>query len=237
MSNSGSFPHCKGEGSPYILAMDLSDSFVQPLAAFVEQHQFWAGAVVGGLAFLESLVLIGAFIPATALMLACGGLIAAGILDPVSTIACCVVGAVAGDAVSFFVGQRLAGKKLSPQLMRFRRQVARARFYTRRYGALTIFAGRFFGPLRAFVPTVAGMLKMNPRTFQIANVLSALVWAPLMLAPGYFGVLGFAALEAQEDRLLATLAIALAALVVAGSVSYLVWKRLDLKTKASLARS
>ena len=165
--------------------MDLSDSFVQPLAEFVERHQVWAGAVVGGLAFLESLVLIGAFIPATALMLACGGLIAAGILDPWSTIAFCVIGAVAGDAVSFYVGQRLAGKKLHPNLVRFRRQVARARFYTRRYGALTIFAGRFFGPLRAFVPTVAGMLKMNPRTFQIANVTSALVWAPVMLAPGY----------------------------------------------------
>lgn len=228
---------CNRRGAPYIRVMDLSDSFVQPLAEFVERHQVWAGAVVGGLAFLESLVLIGAFIPATALMLACGGLIAAGILDPWSTIAFCVIGAVLGDAVSFYVGQRLAGKKLHPNLVRFRRQVARARFYTRRYGALTIFAGRFFGPLRAFVPTVAGMLKMNPRTFQIANVTSALVWAPVMLAPGYLGVMGFAALEAQEDRLLATLAIAAAALVVVGGIGYFVWKRLEQRARLGLARS
>lgn len=230
-------PHCKWPGARYIQRMDLSESFVQPLAEFVERHQFWAGAIVGGLAFLESLVLIGAFIPATALMLACGGLIAAGILDPVSTIAFCVIGAVAGDAVSFNVGQRLAGRKLSPHLVRFRRQIARARFYTRRYGAMTIFAGRFFGPLRAFVPTVAGMLRMNPRTFQIANVTSALVWAPVMLAPGYLGVVGFAALEAQEDRLLATIAIAATALVVVGGVAYLVWKHLEQRARAGLARS
>lgn len=76
-------------------------------------------------------------------------MIAAGILDPWSTIAFCVIGAVASDAVSFYVGQRLAGRKLSPHLAPFRRQIARARVYTRRYGALTIFAGRFFGPLRA----------------------------------------------------------------------------------------
>lgn len=217
--------------------MDFSDGLVHPLAEFVERHQLWAGALVGGLAFLESLVLIGAFIPATALMLACGGLIAAGILDPVSTIGCCIIGAVAGDAVSFNVGQRLAGKKLHPNLVRFRRQMARARVYTRRYGALTIFAGRFFGPLRAFVPTVAGMLKMPARTFQIANVLSAMVWAPVMLAPGYLGVLGFAALEAEEDRLLATLAIAAAALIVAMGVAWFVWKRLEQRARTGLARA
>ena len=60
-----------------------------------------------------------------------------------------------------------------------------------RYGDLSVALGRFFGPIRAVVPLVAGLLHMPPKRFFIANVLSALVWAPAYLAPGM--VLGSAA--------------------------------------------
>ena len=38
--------------------------------------------------------------------------------------------------------------------------------------------------MRAFVPLVAGMLRMSPRQFYAANILSALVWAPAHVFPG-----------------------------------------------------
>ena len=38
--------------------------------------------------------------------------------------------------------------------------------------------------VRAFVPLVAGILKMPPRQFYAANVLSAVVWAPAHVFPG-----------------------------------------------------
>ncbi len=41
--------------------------------------------------------------------------------------------------------------------------------------------GRFFGPVRATVPLVAGMMGMHRRRFQIANILSAIIWAPVVL--------------------------------------------------------
>ena len=50
-----------------------------------------------------------------------------------------------------------------------------------------VFLGRFFGPLRAVVPLVAGICGMAQIPFQAANVTSALVWATLILAPGVFG--------------------------------------------------
>ncbi|OYY82354.1 MAG: DedA family protein, partial [Rhizobiales bacterium 35-66-30] len=40
------------------------------------------------------------------------------------------------------------------------------------------------GPARAVVPLIAGILAMPQIPFQVANVLSALVWAFVMLAPG-----------------------------------------------------
>ena len=43
---------------------------------------------------------------------------------------------------------------------------------------------RFTAVVRAFVPLVAGILKMPPRQFYAANVLSAVVWAPAHVFPG-----------------------------------------------------
>ena len=49
------------------------------------------------------------------------------------------------------------------------------------------FIGRFFGPLRASVPLIAGILEMNYWHFQMANVASAFVWAWVLLKFGDFG--------------------------------------------------
>ena len=53
-----------------------------------------------------------------------------------------------------------------------------------KWGVWAIFIGRFSGPLRASVPLVAGMLAMSQWKFQIANILSAFIWAGALLAPG-----------------------------------------------------
>ena len=49
---------------------------------------------------------------------------------------------------------------------------------------LGIFIGRFFGPLRASVPLVAGIFEMPYWRFQIANFTSAFVWAAVLLTLG-----------------------------------------------------
>jgi membrane protein DedA with SNARE-associated domain len=41
------------------------------------------------------------------------------------------------------------------------------------------------GPVRAFVPLIAGITAMKAARFQTANIGSALIWVPVMLAPGY----------------------------------------------------
>lgn len=51
-------------------------------------------------------------------------------------------------------------------------------------GVWAIFIGRFSGPLRASVPLVAGMVGMSQWKFQVANVVSAFIWAGALLIPG-----------------------------------------------------
>lgn len=162
------------------------DQLMQQAGAFIQNHQEWAGLVVGLLAMGESMLIIGILIPATALMLVVGGLIGSGTLDPLPILIGGIIGAIAGDAISYYIG-RVLGPRIVYRwpLNTQRRAVARARYFFRKYGIVSIFGGRFLGPLRAVIPSVAGVMKMPHWRFQTANVLSAIVWIPVMLTPGY----------------------------------------------------
>jgi len=162
------------------------ENFIDAFAQFIEAHRAWAAPLLGLLAFGESLVLVGLFIPATPLMILVGGLIGSGMLPPIPVLACTIVGAILGDIVSYALG-RITGPRVVYKwpLSRYRHGVARARLFFRRYGLSAVFFGRFLGPIRCTVPLVAGMMAMDQRRFQAANVLSALVWAPVMFAPGW----------------------------------------------------
>ncbi|QFR34770.1 DedA family protein [Ancylobacter sp. TS-1] len=162
------------------------EALTADVAAFLQSHDYLIPIVIGIIAFGESLVLVGLVIPATALMLAIGGLIGSGIISPVPVIGGAIVGAVLGDVVSYWLGRWLGPRVVHRRpLLGYREQVAQARLFFRRFGFASVFAGRFFGPVRATMPLVAGMMRMDQRRFQIANVSSAVVWAPVMLAPGW----------------------------------------------------
>ena len=162
------------------------EAYINQLISFIQANAVWAGPVLALITMGESLIVIGLFIPATALMIATGGLVGSGVVAPLPIILWGLAGAIVGDALSYTLG-RLIG----PGMMRrwpFTKQrtaVARARLFFHRYGFASVLIGRFLGPIRSTIPTVAGMMRMGVWRFQLANVLSALAWVPLMLAPGY----------------------------------------------------
>jgi membrane protein DedA with SNARE-associated domain len=159
---------------------------VASLKHFLVAHQEMAGPILGVIAFGESLVLVGLFFPATLIMVFAGGLIQQGRLDPVSVIGWSIAGAVLGDIVTYWIGRWIGPSVVHHwPLNRDRTAVARARLFFRKYGFLSIFIGRFLGPIRPTIPLVAGIMRMRHLTFQIANVTSAMVWVPFMLFWGY----------------------------------------------------
>ena len=162
------------------------DQFIDKIGLFIEANQVWAGPITFLLTMGESMVLLGLFIPATALMLLTGGLIGAGTLDPWGVVAWGIAGAIVGDALSYWLG-RWAGPGVLRRwpLKQQRTGVARARLFLYRYGFASVLIGRFLGPIRSPIPTGAGLMGRAHHRFQRANVISALLWMPLMLAPGY----------------------------------------------------
>ncbi|ARP86245.1 DedA family protein [Bordetella genomosp. 9] len=162
------------------------DQIVDQIRIFIETHQAWAGPVTALLTLAESLVIVGLFVPATAMMLITGGLVGSGTLDGATILAWGIAGAIVGDAISYWLGRGVGTRVLRRwPLNQHRPAVARARLFFYRYGFASVLAGRFMGPIRSTIPTVAGVMGMSHARFQAANVLSAALWMPLMLAPGY----------------------------------------------------
>lgn len=195
------------------------DELIPRATAFIAQHGLWAGPIVGVLAFGESLAVVGLFIPATALMIAVGGLVGAGVVDPWWIIGWAVVGAAIGDWISFAIGRRIGPSAYRRwPLKNHRPMVARARLFFRRFGFLSIFAGRFLGPIRATIPLVAGVMEMDYRRFQIANVTSAILWVPVMFAPGYFAVKTLGSVESVTEAHLLGIGAVVAAVTIGGTL-------------------
>ena len=186
--------------------------FAVALGAFIEANKAWAGLAVGVIAFMESTIVIGILFPATPFLLLIGGLVGSGAISPAPVLVAAVIGAVAGDALGYYLGRRAGPGLLRTRLLASHRSaVAQARLFFRRYGFGAIFLGRFFGPVRCTVPLAAGLMRMNGRRFQLANVLWALVWAPGMIAPGYLAARSLAEVGEMSEAHWLGLAVGLTA--------------------------
>ena len=162
------------------------DALINQAAEFIRANSQWAGALICLLTFGESMFIIGVMLPATAILLMAGGLVGAGTLPMISTLLWGYTGAIIGDALSYQIGCWMGPSVLRCRILKsHRRSIAKARLFFYRYGFLAVLIGRFLGPLRSTVPTVAGVMSMPLLKFQLANILSALFWVPGLLMPGY----------------------------------------------------
>ncbi len=192
--------------------MDATGFFDEALR-LIEANRAWAGLIFGLMAFGESLVVIGVLVPATGIMMATGALVGAGTVPFVDIWIGGALGAALGDTVSYWVGRKLGPgvDRLWP-FSRHPETLAAARNVFAHWGWAAIVVGRFIGPLRASVPTVAGITAMPHATFQAANIGSAILWIPVLVFPGSAGAIAWGMFE-KGDTL--TGAVVTAGVVVA----------------------
>lgn len=156
---------------------------------FIENHQMWTLPIIFLLAFGESLAIISLLVPATAILLGAGALVGAGVISFIPVLIVASIGAIIGDWLSYWLGKYYHQTVISSwPLNQHPKLIYRAEQFFQRYGTLGVFIGRFFGPLRAIVPLIAGTMHMPTFKFNLANITSAPIWAFVLLAPGAFGV-------------------------------------------------
>lgn len=171
--------------------MNVQD-FVDAIVTFVRANEGWTGPVAFLVAFLESFCFLSILWPGTAILIGISALLAKSgvemsILGP--AIIWAAVGGSLGYAVSYWIG--LYYKDGIREIWPFNRNpamVERGQEFFQKWGAIGVFFGHFFGPVRAVIPVVAGMYAVPQWQFQLANVTSAFIWAAGIIAPTYFGL-------------------------------------------------
>lgn len=152
---------------------------------FAQAHAAWGPPIVFAFAFVKSLAFVSLVLPTTLTVLVAGGLVGAAGLPFLPIWLALAAGAALGDWVSYAIGWHI--KERAHRLWPFSRYpdlLLRGEAFFRRWGALSVVLCRFTSPLRATVPLLCGVFEMPFWRFQIANFVSAPLWALAMLAPG-----------------------------------------------------
>lgn len=169
------------------------------------QHFAWLGNwLFFLLAFIESAPFVGLFIPGATLISVGGFLASQDFLNVWDIIIYAAAGAILGDFSSYFLG-RWGGDWIRSKKIINQRLLDSGEKFFHRYGNKSIFWGRFFGPIRAIIPFVAGLSRMKPRPFVFWNLLSAIPWSILNVFLGYFSGSIFALIVKKWSARLGTI--------------------------------
>jgi membrane protein DedA with SNARE-associated domain len=188
-------------------------SHFQGLIDFVGSHPHFAVGAVFLLALSEAIPVVGTVVPGSTTIFGISVLATTAEINPWLLLVAATAGAIAGDGISFWLGQHYKAEILSAwPLNRYPQFLGRSAAFIRRHGIMSVFLARFTAVVRAFVPLLAGVLQMSRRHFYAANILSALVWAPVHVFPGVLLAIAvsFAGRSAEHLTLLAFAVLVLA---------------------------
>lgn len=168
--------------------MDLT-AFTDAVILYCKNHQNIVPIVVFVIGFLKSLAIISILIPGVIILVAIGALSAAGGISLWPLVIADGLGAMLGYALSYWVGLYYSSTILHWKIFeKHQYAVNKSHQFFEKYGALSVFFGHFFGPVRAFIAIIAGINGMSALPFHIANVTSSFLWSFGVLAPSYYGV-------------------------------------------------
>lgn len=170
------------------LALESSDLPWLDANAIIAQFGQFAPYAVAFIIFIETAFILTSFLPGDSLLFVLGITLAATTDFPVwLAIPLVIASAFAGSQVGF-----LTGHAVGPVLFERRHTwifnptfVAKAHEYFDKFGPRAIILARFVPIVRALVPMLAGISKMDRRTFLIYNIIGATIWVTSLVGIGF----------------------------------------------------
>jgi membrane-associated protein len=140
--------------------------------------------------FAECGLLLGFFLPGDSLLFTGGLFIATGAIDFPIWLACVVISACAilGNLVGYWVGYR-AGPAVfhRPESRWFKQEnVEKTHAFFERYGARAIILARFVPIVRTFITVMAGVGRMDFRTYAAYSAIGGVLWGTGVTLLGYY---------------------------------------------------
>lgn len=137
--------------------------------------------------FLETGVFIGFFFPGDSLLFTAGFFASQGYLPLWGLLIGTFIMAVAGDSFGYAFGKRVGPAIFAKEdsIIFNKKHILKAEEFYRKHGKKTIILARFVPIIRTFAPIVAGIAKMEYKTFVFYNVIGGFIWTWGMLWLGY----------------------------------------------------
>ena len=155
------------------------------------QYGPWIYAMLFGVVFAETGLIVTPFLPGDSLLFAAGALAGIDVLNVPLTALLLFAAAVAGDAVNYAIGRRAGpavftatdSNSLVHRLLN-RDHLNKAHVFFERYGGKAVVLGRFVPIVRTFVPFVAGAASMSRSAFVFYNFTGAAIWVGVCFGGG-----------------------------------------------------
>lgn len=130
--------------------------------------------------FAESGLLIGFFLPGDSLLFTTGLLVTTGKLHTPLWLVCVLVAlaAIIGDQVGYLFGRKVGPALFNrPDSRLFKQEnVEKAHEFFEKHGPKSLILARFVPIVRTFTPIIAGVSRMNYRSFIVFNIIGGILW-------------------------------------------------------------
>lgn len=159
------------------------------LVEIIQNFGVWSYAILFGIVFTETGVVIFPFLPGDSLLFAAGALAAQDAFSVTLLIIVFLSAAVLGDTLNYHIGKKV-GMSISPnsllgKVINQERMITAQHFFNK-HGGKTIVMARFMPFIRTFIPFIAGASRMNYGYFIIYNVIGGTLWVIGFVLLGYF---------------------------------------------------
>jgi len=164
------------------------------LQTFVLAYGAWVYALLFGVIFVETGLVVMPFLPGDSLLFVVGALCGVGLMSLPLSIALLWAAAVLGNQTNYAIGRRIGPRVFGWEQSRWfnKRAFEQAHAFYERYGGITLVAARFMPFVRTFAPFVAGVAQMTRRKFTFFDVTGGGLWVGSLTLAGYlFGNLPF----------------------------------------------
>lgn len=151
---------------------------IDAILAWASEHRDQALWLVPLLAFMETCVGIGLFVPSLMLVIVCSVFYANDWASIWLMAGMALVGSSLGDHVGFYIGraigQRIHGWRI---VRRNPARLLRAEAMVRQRGPWAIFIGRFIPAIRSLVPVTMGISHFDRLRYSALDIAACSLWA------------------------------------------------------------
>ena len=140
--------------------------------------------------FIECGLLVGVILPGDSLLFIVGMLIASNFITTPLAIALLLmtVCAIAGNLLGYWTGAKVGPKLFSrPDSKLFKTEyVVTTQYFFEKHGSRAIVLARFVPIVRSVITAMAGVARMNYKTYATFSTIGGIIWVCSMTLAGYF---------------------------------------------------